>query len=326
MPIVSVLMVTHRVTPYLRDAVASVLAQSLADLELVLVDNGAGLKPEDLGPAGRDPRVRIVPLAANQGIPAGHNAGVAAASSEFLALLDHDDVMLPLRLDRQVALLRADPGLGLVSSLAESIDSSGRVTAREFALVEPAAQRRYSEFAAPVVTPAYTGRREIFTALPYRAAFTFTADFDFLARAAERCAMAAVPEVLLQYRHHAAQTTVEQATRIAHERCVVRLLAARRRAGRDEGTDWTGWLAADTDGKSESAMLREFAERFLAEGFSVQAAYHARRSFAANRSPGALATAVGLAWRAWRAAGADRSNVTRMFLQGPVRALHLQLH
>ncbi len=324
MPAVSVLMVTHRVTPYLRPAVASVLAQTLADLELVLVDNGAGLTPDDLGEAGRDPRVRLVPLPANQGIPAGHNAGVAAARGEFLALLDHDDVMLPRRLERQVARLRAEPRLGLVSSLAESIDDGGRVTGREFALVEPEAQRRYAEFAAPVVTPAYTGRREVFAALPYRAAFTFSADFDFLARAAERHAMAGVPEVLLQYRHHAAQTTVEQASRIARERCVVRLLAARRRAGRAEGDDWPALLVPESTTDRPAVMLREFAERFLAEGFPRQAAFHARRSFVLHRSPGSLAAAAGLAWRAWRAAGAERGEVTRMFFRGPVRALGLQ--
>ncbi|MBS0661901.1 MAG: glycosyltransferase [Verrucomicrobia bacterium] len=324
MPAVSVLMVTHRVTPFLRAAVASVFAQTLGDLELVLVDNGAGLKPEDLGEAGRDPRLRLMVQPGNGGIPAGHNAGVAAARGEFIALLDHDDVMLPVRLERQVARLRADPALGLVSSLAESIDGSGRVIGREFALVEADSQRRYSEFAAPVVTPAYTGRREVFAALPYRAAFAFTADFDFLARAAERYAMAGVPEVLLQYRHHAAQTTVERAGRISRERCVVRLLAARRRAGRDEGTSWPALLAAEPESSSQSAMLGGFGERFLAEGFAAQAAFHARRSFVVHRTPGTLAAASGLAWRAWRSTHGGGDLVVRMFVSGPVRALGLR--
>jgi glycosyltransferase involved in cell wall biosynthesis len=325
MPAVSVLMVCHRDTPYLRPAIASVLAQTMRDLELVLVDNGAGLAPGTLGEAGRDPRVKWVRLPRNAGIPAGHNAGVAAAQGEYIALLDHDDVMLPVRLERQVARLRAEPALGLVSSCAETIDGAGRVTGREFALIDGEAQRRYTQFAAPVVTPAYAGRREVFTQLPYRPEFSLTADFDFLARAAEQFTFAAVPEVLLQYRRHSAQATVAQAARIAAERCVVRLLAARRRAGRAEGEDWRERLqAVVAAGPDESRLLREYAAQFLAENLWVQAAYHARRSLAVRRSGPALAAALQLFARTWWRAEVERHPVSRMFFLGPVRALRLQ--
>eukprot|EP01035_Chromulina_nebulosa_P064127 gene64127-87717_t len=223
-------MVFHRDTPFLRPAIASVVAQTFADWELVLVDNGTGLAPEALGEMGNDRRLRWVRLARNEGIGAGHNAGVAAAHGELVALLDYDDVMLPTRLERQVARLRAEPALGLVSSRAESIDATGRVTGREFSLDDGEAQRAYTQYAAPVVTPAFAGRREVFAAWPYRPEFQWSADFDFLARAAERWPLGAVPEVLLQYRHHAGQTTQVRAVQIAAERCAVRLMTARRRA------------------------------------------------------------------------------------------------
>ena len=114
MPQVSVLMVFHRVTPFFEPAVRSVLEQTFDDLELVLVDNGTGLPVKALGELGADPRVHWVRLPCNEGIPSGHNAGVAAARGEFIALQDYDDIALPHRLERQVATLRADPGIGLV--------------------------------------------------------------------------------------------------------------------------------------------------------------------------------------------------------------------
>jgi hypothetical protein len=319
MPAVSVLMVFHRDTPFLRPAIASVLGQTLRDLELVLVDNGTGLSADALGEAGRDPRLRWVRLPRNAGIPAGHNAGVAAASGEFLALLDYDDLALPLRLERQVERLRAEPSLGLVSSLAETIGETGRVTGREFALVEAGAQRSYTQYAAPVVTPAYTGRREVFAALPYREEFAWTADFDFLARAAERWPLAAVPEVLLHYRRHAGQTTRQLAPQIAAERCAVRLLTARRRAGCAEGAP----LAPSPGGRSP-AVFRRYAAACLDEGFPVLAAYHARRSLAEDRTPAGVAAGLGVFLRAWRAAATDRGLTGRMFFRGPVRALGLR--
>ncbi len=322
MPIVSVLMVCHRDNPYLRPAIASVLRQTLRDIELVIVDNGAGLSSLALGEPGQDPRIRWVRLERNRGIPAGHNAGVATAQGEFIALLDHDDIMLPRRLERQVAQLRAEPAVDLVSSCAETIDDTGRVIGREFSLGGDEPQRCYSQFAAPVVTPAFTGRREVFTALPYREEFSLTADFDFITRAAERHVFSAVPEVLLQYRRHSAQTTVRQRARIEAGRCVVRLLAARRRAGRPEREDWRRLLLAAESLADKGAMLEQITRQFLSERLWVQAAYHARRSVAVRRL--ALGAAFRHFLRAWWHAGPERSQVARMFFLGPVRALRLQ--
>jgi glycosyltransferase involved in cell wall biosynthesis len=319
MPVVSVLMACHRDTPFLRPALASVLGQTLRDLELVLVDNGAGLDPATLGEAGRDPRLRWIRLSSNQGIPAAHNAAVAAAQGEFIALLDHDDVMLPTRLEKQVAWLRAEPTRELVSSLAETIDADGRVTGREFALVSGEDQRRYSEFAAPVVTPAYTGRRRVFSDLPYRAEFSLTADFDFLARAAEQFGLGAVPEVLLQYRRHAAQTTVEHANRIAAERCAVRLLTARRRAGKKEGQGGSRLKSVAQNPVPEAEILMRYARRFLSEGFPVQAAWHARRSVAVR--PWGFFSALGLLAQIQQNAEAECGLARQMFWRGPVKAL-----
>ena len=317
-------MAFHRVTPFFRPAVRSILDQTFRDWELVLVDNGTGQGLAALGDDGRDPRLRLISHATNLGIAAAHNAAVAAARGEFIALLDYDDLALPTRLEKQVAALCAAPGTGLVASCAETIDAAGRVTGREFALTADAAQRAYTQYAAPVVTPVYAGRREIFADLPYRREFTYGADYDFLARAAECCRFAAVPEVLLRYRHHPGQTTVEQAARIARERCVVRLLAARRRAGRPEGDDWPGLLQAGGGDGDLAWLMRQFAGQALAEDFPVLAAYESRRSFAVRRTPGALAGALRLFGHIWQHAGLQRRAASRMFFMGPVRALRLQ--
>lgn len=322
MPVVSALMVFHRDTPFLRPAIASILNQSLTDLELVLVDNGTGLSSEALGPLGADARVRWVRLPRNEGIPTGHNRGVAAARGEFIALLDYDDIALPRRFEHQVALLRQDPQLGLVSSLAQTIDADGNVTGKEFSLVSREAQRAYVAYAAPVVTPAYTGRRELFARFPYRAEFPWAADFDFLARAIEATSAAAMPEVLLHYRRYPAQTTVEKAAAIEEQRCAIRLLAARRHAGADEELQSIpARLGMRATPAGHNARWAGWA---LAEKRWALAAYLARRALA---QPDRLAhgvAAMGIALRAMaHAKGAERALAVRLFLLGPVRALRL---
>lgn len=323
-PVASVVMVFHRDTPYLRPAIASVLNQTFRDIELVLVDNGTGLSADALGDSGRDPRLRWVRLPGNQGIPAGHNAGVAASRGEYLVLLDYDDIALPHRIEKQVEALRADSGLGLVSSLAERIDEQDRVIAREFSLIRSQDQREYTRYAAPVVTPAYAGRREVFTEFPYRPEFPLAADFDFLGRAAEKWTMRAVPEVLLRYRWHSVQTTQQKRAEIERSLCAIRLLVARRRAGRPE--DMASVLS-DLQGEppAPGRACRGYSRRSLAEGFAALSAYFARRAFVLERTPGALAAAGSLGINALaRSRGPERLLALRLFFMGPVRAHRLR--
>jgi hypothetical protein len=319
MPAVSVIMYFHRDTRFLRPAIASILAQSFRDFELVLVDNGTGMTAAALGEPGADPRIRWVRQSHNTGIAAAHNTGVAAARGEFVALIDYDDLALPNRLEKQVAALRADPELGLVSALADRIDEQGRITGRMFTLLDPTAFRAYAQFAAPVFTPAAMGRRALFAETPYRPQFPYAADLDFQSRATEYWRMKVLPEVLLHYRWYPEQTTQQKLASIEQSRCAISLITARRRAGRPEELDA---IVNEAGAFAPAEFSRRVAVRCLAEGFLELAAYRARRSLALDRSIPSAWTATRLAARAWiRATGAERRRVVRMFLTGPVRAL-----
>lgn len=322
MPLVSVVLAFHRVTPFLRPAVQSVLRQTLADLELIVVDDGTGAGLAALGEDGQDPRVRLIGYPENRGIAAAHNAAVAAARGEFIALMDYDDVSLPQRLERQVAALRAEPGLGLVFTAADTIDGAGRVTGREFAITEPRDHAVYSAFAMPANSPTLTARREVFARFPHREDYRIAPDYDFFTRAVEAWPSRTLAEPLFQYRRHGAQTTAESYPRQVLENSITRLLTARRRAGRPE--DYAALLR-------ETAALHErppavadthawFGHRAAAEGLPVLAAYCARRVLAARRDVRGLNEARRILSRAWPAGRGRRGEMLRLFLTGPVRA------
>lgn len=321
MPVVSVVLVFHRVSPHLPSAIASVLAQTWSDFELVLVDNGAGVAPEQLGPAGRDPRLVWVRLPRDEGIGVATNAGVAAARGEFIAFHDWDDLSYPTRFERQVAALRRDPSLGIVSALAEMIDEAGQPLGRRlFTLHDSAEFLRYSQYAAPFINPLTMGRRELFVATPWRREFRYAGDLDFQARVCERWRAAVLPEPLLHYRWHGTQTTQRYATLIAQSRHAIALLAARRRAGRSE----EGPLPPLAENIPPAEHARAVAAQALAENFAAPAGYLARRSLAFDRRPRAVAAALRLAFQAWRNAPAgERSTVAALFFKGPVRALRV---
>lgn len=106
LPLISVVLPTHRPGPWLRTAVQSVLDQTYARWELVVVADGCALTEVDF--ASPDKRVRVVQTP-SVGVSRARNAGIAVTDGDWIALLDHDDVWLPEKLERQVEALTSTP-------------------------------------------------------------------------------------------------------------------------------------------------------------------------------------------------------------------------
>lgn len=116
-PRVSVVVRCYRQAAFLPEAVASVVAQGYRDWEIVVVNDGS---PDDTSAVARrlmaqhpDRRLRLVEQA-NQGPAAALNAGVAASAGALVLVLDADDAIHPVFLERAVAALDADPGADIV--------------------------------------------------------------------------------------------------------------------------------------------------------------------------------------------------------------------
>lgn len=108
-PVVSVLVACFEVAPWLAEALGSALAQSLSDLELVVVDDGSRDRSAAIAEAmaARDPRLRVVRRPVNRGAAATRNEALALARGRWIAVLDGDDRMAPERLARLVATAEA---------------------------------------------------------------------------------------------------------------------------------------------------------------------------------------------------------------------------
>jgi len=111
--------------PWVRDAVASVLAQTAGDLELIVIDDGSTDATPELLAAVRDSRVRTE-RQARVGLTRALNQALARARAPLVARLDADDLALPERLARQRAFLDAHPDVGLLGTGARAVDAAGR--------------------------------------------------------------------------------------------------------------------------------------------------------------------------------------------------------
>ncbi len=105
-------------------AVRSVLAQSYADIEVVVVDDGSDDGTADLL-AGLDPRVRYF-RQENAGVSAARNRGLEEARGDFIALLDSDDVFHPWKIEAQLSVFRRFPDAGMVWTDMTAVDPDGR--------------------------------------------------------------------------------------------------------------------------------------------------------------------------------------------------------
>jgi hypothetical protein len=112
---------------YLAEAVESVLAQTHTDFELIIVDDGStdGTAQIAESYARRDPRVRLV-RQPNQGVAAARNTGLEVARAPWVACLDHDDLMLSHRLERQIAFIAEHPEVKVFGSICRYINQEGR--------------------------------------------------------------------------------------------------------------------------------------------------------------------------------------------------------
>jgi glycosyltransferase involved in cell wall biosynthesis len=104
-PLFSVVIPTFDRAELLPRAVASVLAQTVVDLEVIIVDD-AGPGPVEVPP---DPRIRVVRRTTNGGPGACRNTGVDVATGRYVAFLDDDDVWVPHRLELALAGLARAP-------------------------------------------------------------------------------------------------------------------------------------------------------------------------------------------------------------------------
>jgi len=108
-PTVSFIVPVHNGAPYLADCLASILAQTVAPLEVLVVDDGSTDESGDIARSfGRPVRCLRQPHA---GVSRARNHGVAEARGDFIAFLDADDLLVPQKLERQLARFAANPDL-----------------------------------------------------------------------------------------------------------------------------------------------------------------------------------------------------------------------
>jgi len=125
MPKVSVCIPSYNHEKYVRAAIESVLEQSFQDFEILVTDDGSTDRTVEELRAIQDKRLSLEVLPQNRGACIALNASIKRGTSEFVAVLNSDDIFLPGKLERQVRFLESRPDAGAVFGYPAFMDESG---------------------------------------------------------------------------------------------------------------------------------------------------------------------------------------------------------
>jgi glycosyltransferase involved in cell wall biosynthesis len=234
-PLVSVLLAVHNDPRFLGEAVASVLGQTLRDLELIVVDDAS-----DEPVAGfDDPRVTMLRNETRLGLAASLNHALDRASGKYVARLDSDDVALPERLARQVE--RVHGRTAIVGTAVIDVDEAGR-RGRTHVMPRGATPLRWHAlFSSPFFHPTVLVDRDVLDThgLRYDATFDESEDYDLWTRLFEYADGDNLQEPLVLKRVHWGQASQRRRdVQVSFQRRVA--LREIRRYGVDAEAVWGG--------------------------------------------------------------------------------------
>jgi glycosyltransferase involved in cell wall biosynthesis len=236
----SVLLPAYNAEKHLPEAIASVLGQTHRDFELLVLNDGSTDRTLEIAEEfrARDPRIQVI-THGNMGMGAALNQALGWAQSDWVVRFDADDLMLPNRLERQIAFVQRHPRIAVAASLVYYIGEDGSVLgAATSTLATPEDFARHLWQGKPIALhhPSVMMRKDVALNVGgYRPEFWPADDFDLWARIAEQDQLILVQqEYLVKYRIHGASISIAAAAQAGRHVRWAKECATRRRCGLSE--------------------------------------------------------------------------------------------
>jgi glycosyltransferase involved in cell wall biosynthesis len=215
-PLVSVIMPVYNQGRYLAETIESVLGQTYAEFEFLLTDDGSTDNSAEIIRHYAEKDERIVPnFQENMGKSITTNNLVSKAVGKYAAFLDADDLMVPDRLEKQVAFHLENPEVDATSCHCFYINEKGNVFGKQYYPgLRNAADCRMVKIKNEVIQCAFTGLMVLRISYMEAGGLSSTIwpgeDFDFFNRLVEQgYILVIIQETLMKYRIHSSAVTVK---------------------------------------------------------------------------------------------------------------------
>jgi hypothetical protein len=203
-PTVSVLMPSYNGAELIGETIASVLAQSFGDFELIIVDDCSTDDTLAVARGFSDPRIRVIEAPMNRRVVLTRNAAFAVARGRYIAALDQDDLCHPGRFGAQVTYLDAHSEVVLVGTAASVLHDGAILPSTLAPLSTSALIEWLLRIENPLVWSSVMLRADAARRLdPFqRPEMVYAEDFDLYHRIAAFGRIARLDDALLRYRRH----------------------------------------------------------------------------------------------------------------------------
>jgi glycosyltransferase involved in cell wall biosynthesis len=207
-------MAVHNAGKYIRQAIDSALRQTLADFELIVIDDASTDGSLQMVQVYSDPRIHIIENSVQKGPSYSRNKGLERARGDYIAILDADDIALSDRLRIQSDYLDATPDVSLVGSSSETIDQEGNILGQDRVRRDPLTLRWLLLFGNCFVHSTVMFRRDaVESGGGYDEAMPPAEDYDLYVRLAAHGTVALLEDVLCQWRDHPESLSRQQSVK-----------------------------------------------------------------------------------------------------------------
>ena len=212
---ISVVVPTHNRADLLPRAIKSIQAQTVKDLEIIIVSDGSEDNTREVveSLAKEDNRIKFIEYFPAKGGNIARNIGIENATGEYVAFLDDDDEFMPEKLERQMAVIEADPEIGLVYTGVRVIYVNECI---EYSSVPKAEGDLSSEILLDNIigtTSTVMARKELLLqAGKFDVQLRALQDFDLWIRVCQLCKVGFVSEEMIRYYNYTGTKQVSALT------------------------------------------------------------------------------------------------------------------
>ena len=293
-PLVSVLMPCHNCAPHVREAIASVLAQSYPHFELLICDDGSTDGSVEIINTIDDSRIRIFRHDSNWGYPHTMNHLFQVAQGEYVMMQDADDISHPRRIAKLLGAIASPPMADAVGSDLVKFYPDGT---RESVSAEGSPEKLKGSF-QQCERPGLTFgtllmRRELCeTSFRELSFVTRAQDIDWLFRISERYSFKNLNEELYRYRQHATSMSNSNDTESMHNMFFWPYICFITQYRREKNTDILQ--------PEHRTILRDYLQQLIAERRTKDAVFWERHLAYRARKNGDVGGSLRYALRAIR--------------------------
>lgn len=213
-PKISVVMPVYNAEAYLKDAIESILNQTLNDFEFIIIDDASTDNSfkiiEDF--SKKDDRIVILRNENNLGIAETRTKGTKYAKGKYIAVADADDISTSKRFEKEYNYLERHRECGVVGGFIQLFDSdSGKIIGVRKYYEDDTNLRKKLFLYCPVAQPVSMIRKEVFDNIGYYdPKYPPAEDLDLWFRIGTKYKFANIQEILLKYRVHEKSATISK--------------------------------------------------------------------------------------------------------------------